>query len=160
MKFLITFIILGAFFIACNPKENDSIDTTQESNIPYLRKQGEALQLIVDNEPFIMIAGELHNSTASSVKYLETIWPKLVDMNLNTVLATVSWELFEPEEGVYDYSHIDALMNGARTNGLKLVVVWFGSWKNGESSYVPLWVKKDTKRFFRVKREEDRKSVV
>lgn len=109
---------------------------------------------MVDDEPFLMIAGELHNSTASSVDYLETIWPKLNEMNLNTVLATVSWELLEPEEGSYDFTLVDAIINGARENNLQLVIVWFGSWKNGESSYVPMWVKRDTDRFFRVKRKD------
>jgi beta-galactosidase GanA len=75
-------------------------------------------------------------------------------MNLNTVLATVSWELFEPEEGVFDYTLVDELINRSRENGLKLVIVWFGTWKNGESSYVPMWVKRDTDRFFRVKRPD------
>lgn len=32
------------------------------SPIPYLTKKGSATQLIVDGKPFLMIAGELHNS--------------------------------------------------------------------------------------------------
>ena len=127
---------------------------TGKETIPFLKKNGEITQLIVDNKPFLMIAGELHNSTSSTVEYMEPVWARLKSMNLNTVLAAVTWELLEPEEGVYDYHLIDAMLQGARDHNLKLCLLWFGSWKNGESSYVPGWVKKDTERFFRVKNKE------
>lgn len=101
-----------------------------------------------------MIAGELHNSSASSTDYMDNLWPKLKSLNLNTVLATITWDQFEPVEGKFDYQMIDYLIREAEKNNLKLVVVWFGSWKNGESSYVPLWVKQDTKRFPRVQTKD------
>ena len=153
MKYVYISFILSLFLISCTPSGNSNGSDTDPSTIPYLSQKGDATQLMVEGEPYIMIAGELHNSTASSADYMETIWPKLTAMNLNTVLATVSWELFEPEEGVFDYTLVDLLIEGARENDLKLVIVWFGSWKNGESSYIPMWVKRDTDRFFRVKRK-------
>jgi len=85
---------------------------------------------------------------------MEQIWPKLTSLNLNTVLATVTWDQFEPEEGVFDYELIDYLIQRSEANNLKLVVIWFASWKNGQSSYIPSWVKKDTKRFPRAKTKE------
>lgn len=121
-----------------------------QEGIPHLNKG----QLIVDGKPFIMIAGELHNSSASSIAYMDGLWPKLQNLNLNTVLATISWDQFEPKEGEYDYQMIDYLIENSRKNKLKLVVIWFASWKNGQSSYIPLWVKKDTKRFPRVRTKE------
>lgn len=123
-----------------------------QSKIPYLKNN----QLWVNDKPYLMIAGELHNSSASSVGYMEGIWPKLKSLNLNTVLATISWDQFEPEEGKFDYQLIDYLIENSKKNNLKLVVVWFGSWKNGQSSYVPLWVKQDTKRFPRVQTADGR----
>ena len=107
-------------------------------------------QLIVNGSPFIMLAGELHNSSSSTVEYLNSLWKPLKDLNLNTVLASVAWEQFEPQEGIYDYTLIDNLINEARRHQLKLGILWFGSWKNGESSYAPTWVKEDTRRFTRV----------
>lgn len=121
-----------------------------QSSLPNLQNN----QLIVDGKPFIMIAGELHNSSASSAAYMEDVWPKLQSLNLNTVLASVSWDQFEPEEGKFDYKMIDYLIANAEKNQMKLVIIWFASWKNGQSSYAPLWVKKDTKRFPRVKNKE------
>ena len=114
-------------------------------------KDNGAVQLIVDGKPFIMLAGELHNSSASSEEYLDSLWPSLRQLNLNTVLAAVTWEQLEPEEGQFDFTLVDAIIDGAEDNGMKAVILWFGSWKNGESSYAPGWVKKDTERFFRVK---------
>ncbi|HLH53507.1 MAG TPA: beta-galactosidase, partial [Verrucomicrobiae bacterium] len=121
-----------------------------QSPIPHLDRQGAWTRLIVDGKPFIVIGGELHNSSASSLDYMEPIWPRLRRLNLNTVLATVSWELLEPQEGHYDFTLVDGLIEGARKNELKLVFLWFGSWKNGVSSYAPAWVKKDVNRFPRV----------
>jgi beta-galactosidase GanA len=114
---------------------------------PSLRKQGDATQLIVNGEPKLLIAGELGNSSASSAAYMEPFWPKLKAMHLNTVLAPVSWELIEPEEGHYDWTSVDALIRDARKNDLKLVVLWFGAWKNSMSTYVPAWVKRNQTRF-------------
>ncbi|MDR3132718.1 MAG: DUF5597 domain-containing protein [Prevotellaceae bacterium] len=120
------------------------------SKAPYLQKKGSATQLIVDGKPFLMLGGELLNSSASSLAYMEPVWPQLAAQNLNTVLTPVSWELIEPQEGKFDFNLVDGLISAARKNKLKLVFLWFGSWKNTFSSYVPEWVKRDTKRFPRV----------
>jgi len=42
-------------------------------------------QLFVDDKPFIMLSGELHNSSPSSVEYMRPIWDKLAALHLNTV---------------------------------------------------------------------------
>jgi uncharacterized protein DUF5597/glycosyl hydrolase family 42 (putative beta-galactosidase) len=118
---------------------------------PHLVKSGSATQFIVRGKPFLILGGELHNSSASSLLYMEPIWPRLAEMNLNTVLATVSWELLEPEEGKFDFALVDGLVREARRHDLKLVFLWFGSWKNGVSSYVPAWVKTDLNRFPRMR---------
>ena len=77
-------------------------------------------------------------------------WPRLKAMNLNTVLAPVSWELIEPAEGKFDWTSVDELLRDARAQDLKLVILWFGAWKNSMSTYVPSWVKRDQQRFPRV----------
>ena len=82
---------------------------------------------------------------------MQPIWSRLLAGNLNSVLAAVSWAQIEPEEGKYEFSLVDRLIFEARRNDLKLVFLWFGSWKNGLSSYAPYWVKKDFKRFPRIR---------
>ncbi|MEO7497931.1 MAG: DUF5597 domain-containing protein [Massilia sp.] len=123
---------------------------------PHLEKRGQATQLIVDGKPFIVLGGELHNSSSSSLDYLDPLWAPLKQQNLNTALVAVSWELIEPSEGKYDFSLVDGMLKGARANDLKVVLLWFGSWKNGLSHYTPEWVKKDGKRFPRIQLENGR----
>ncbi|MFH6965220.1 DUF5597 domain-containing protein [Flavobacterium plurextorum] len=125
-------------------------------NIPSLQKKGNKTQLIVNQKPFLIRGGELGNSSATSMESMETIWPKLVDMNLNTVLTPVYWELIEPEEGKFDFSLIDDLILRARKENLKLVFLWFGSWKNSMSSHAPAWVKLNQKKYPRVKDDQNR----
>jgi hypothetical protein len=120
------------------------------SSIPHLQKQGAATQLIVDGKPFLALAGELGNNSATSIENMQPIWPVLVSGNLNCVLAAVSWAQMEPAEGKYEFALVDGLIREARRNNLKLVFLWFGSWKNGLSSYAPYWVKKDYQRFPRI----------
>jgi hypothetical protein len=84
---------------------------------------------------------------------MRPIWKRMADANLNTLISTASWELVEPQEGQFDFSLVDSMILGARKEGLKLVVIWFGSWKNSGSSYVPSWVKLDQKRFPLIKDE-------
>ncbi|MGH9621962.1 MAG: beta-galactosidase, partial [Bryobacteraceae bacterium] len=120
------------------------------AGIPHLEKHGTATQLIVNGKPLLMLGAEVHNSSGSSLDYMRTVWPRLAAIPLNTVFVPVYWELLEPKEGQFDFSLVDGLIHQARRNHLHIVFLWFGSWKNGLSSYPPLWVKKDTKRFPRV----------
>ena len=97
-----------------------------------------------------MLPCETHNSSFSSAEYMDSLWANLKRCNFNTMLGSVSWESIEPQEGVFDFSELDKVVLGARKHGLHLVILWFGSYKNGMSSYAPAWVKKDYKRFPRV----------
>ncbi len=98
-----------------------------------------------------MLCGELHNSRTSYAAYMRPLWQMLADKNLNTVVAPVSWELIEKQKGKFDFTLVDSMINGARLHGLHLIVIWFASWKNSDSAYMPSWVKKDTDTYPRVK---------
>ena len=118
------------------------------SEIPHLQKHGTATQLIVDGKLFLVLSGELSNSTATSLEYMKAVWPRLVAQDkLNTVLAAVSWNQIETQEGKFDFSVLDGVIEGARKNNMRLVLLWFGTWKNSMSCYAPDWVKKDFERF-------------
>jgi beta-galactosidase GanA len=117
------------------------------AGLPRLVEQGNTRQLLVQDKPFLVLGGELGNSSASNAEYMKPHWPRLKAMGLNTVLAPVYWELIEPTEGGYDWQSVDALLRDARAHDLKLVILWFGAWKNSMSTYVPSWVKRDSVRF-------------
>lgn len=99
-------------------------------------------------KPFPVIGGTVGDSTASDpARLARDVWPAARALHVNTVFAPVTWQLLEPREGRFDFAVPDALFAGARENGLKLAVVWYGAWKNGTSCYAPDWVKLDWNRF-------------
>lgn len=114
---------------------------------PHLEKQGTAMRLIVQGRPMLMLGGELGNSSASSAAYMAPHWARLKRMHLNTVLTPVYWELIEPTEGHFTWDSVDTSIKAARANDLRLVLLWFGAWKNSMSTYPPSWVKRDQVRF-------------
>lgn len=101
-------------------------------NIPYLRHTNGSKQLIVDGKPYLILGAELQNSSFSSAIHMTPIWSKMVEMNVNTVLGSVSWEMIEPNEGQFDFAEMDRIIEGARAHNLKLILLWFGTWKNGK----------------------------
>jgi beta-galactosidase GanA len=123
-------------------------------DVPHLGREGEATQLIVKGKPFLMLGGELNNSSSSSLSHMTPIWKRMADSHLNTLLVPLAWDLVEPKEGRFDFALLDGLIRDARKNRLHIVFLWLSSWKNGMSSYIPLWVKEDYKRFPRVRRKD------
>jgi hypothetical protein len=105
--------------------------------------------LAVDGRPFVVVGAEVHNSSSSSKLAIDRSFDAVRQLGANTVLAPVAWDLFEPTEGSFDTHLLDAMIHGARARGLKLIPLWFGSWKNAASTYVPNWVKQNPERFSR-----------
>ena len=118
---------------------------TAHAQISELVRQGNATQLMHGGKPFIILGGELANSSASSSAYMDSrnTWSYLAESGVNTVLAPVYWELVEPREGQFDFTSVDYLINSARAHGQKLILLWFGTWKNSMSCYVPSWIKRN-----------------
>ena len=142
-KTRITYLLLCASLVLIYQANSQA----QQQRVPHLRKQGTATQLIVDDKPFLVLAGELGNSSSSGLEYMRPVWPKLAALKLNTVLIPVYWELIEPVEGKFDFTLVDGLIQDARKQNLHLVPLWFASWKNSMSCYAPSWVKTDQQRF-------------
>jgi beta-galactosidase GanA len=107
-------------------------------------------QFLLNGQPYVMLAGELGNSSSGTAAQADTILPRLAQLHLNTVLTPVPWEQIEPTENHFDFSILDHWIATARTQNLHLVLLWFGSWKNATSGYAPAWVKQDAHRFPRV----------
>lgn len=105
--------------------------------------------LIVDGEPFMILGAQVGNSSAWPSE-MEEIWPVVKAMHCNTVQAPIYWEAVEPEQGKFDFTTVDSLVDGARKHDLKLILAWFGSYKNGKMDYVPAWMKEDNDTYPRV----------
>ncbi|MDR2607693.1 MAG: DUF5597 domain-containing protein [Treponema sp.] len=105
-------------------------------------------------KPFFPLGAQAHNSSSYSREMFAEACKAALALNCNTVEAPIYWEKIEKREGDFDFSSIDFMLECCRINGLALVLLWFGSWKNGDISYAPEWVKRDQNRFRRVLRSD------
>jgi hypothetical protein len=118
-----------------------------DSAVPHLEKRGVATQLIVDGKPFLVLGAEPPTSGGSNLEYLRYMLQVQADTHQNTSDIAVGWNWIEPQKGKYDFRIPDAMIEDARKIGQRIVLVWFGSWKNGDSGFVPVWVKADQEGF-------------
>ncbi|MBB5356935.1 beta-galactosidase GanA [Rhodanobacter sp. ANJX3] len=112
------------------------------AELPRLVQQHGRFALFVDGAPYTVMAAQLHNSSAWPDTLPDT-WRSVEALHANTVEAPVYWEQFEPEPGHLDTTNIDALIDQSRQHGVHLILLWFGSWKNGQMHYAPGWIKSD-----------------
>ena len=120
-------------------------DTGPQAMPRLLRRDGR-FAFLVDGKPYLMLGAQINNSS-SWASTLPQVWPALDAMHVNTMEAPVYWEQMEPREGTFDFSGVDLLVRGAREHHLRLVLLWFGTWKNGQNHYVPEWIKTNPTRF-------------
>ena len=121
----------------------------QGKPIPQLVEKDGRFTFLVDGKPFIILGGQVMNDSAFPDR-MERTWPKLKAMNVNTVEYPVYWNEIESEEGKFDFANFDRILFRAREEGLRVVMLWFGTWKNGAMDWAPNWVKSNPARFPRV----------
>ena len=117
--------------------------------VPRIVQKDGKYTLLVDDRPYIVLGAQLHNSSGWP-SALEEAWPQLKQLNVNTAEVPVYWETIEPQPGQYSFDLVDEILRGARQNHLRLVLLWFGTWKNGQMDYAPPWVKQDLAKFPRM----------
>ena len=105
--------------------------------------------LMVDGAPFLVLGAQVNNSSAWP-GVLPQVWPAIKAINANTVEMPVYWEQFEPKPGVFDYTVVDTLITQSRKNDVRLILLWFGTWKNGGPHYMPLWMKQEPAKYPRM----------
>lgn len=122
------------------------------SPLPSLERSATHTRLIVDGSPFLCLGGELHNSSPSDTSYMASVWATVKNSGVNSIVAAVGWDQLEPSEGIFDFAVVDDLLDQARSVGVRLVLIWFGAFKNASSTYAPTWVRADPNRFERADR--------
>ncbi len=132
--------LLGIMFASC------AVTQAQSVPIPHIDRSGAHPALIVDGKPFLMLGAQMNNSSAWPAT-MPAVWETMEKLGVNTVEAPVYWETLEPSEGHFDFAQIDMLLAQARLHKKRLVLLWFGTWKNGSPGYVPGWMKRDERRF-------------
>jgi hypothetical protein len=132
---------LAATFIAFN-----SLPQALAVEAPQIIQKDGRYALLVEGRPFLILGGQIHNSSAWPSE-LPQVWQSMAALHANTVAAPVYWEQLEPQPGHFDFTNVDQIVEGARAHNLHVVLLWFGTWKNGNMHYVPAWVKSDPMRF-------------
>lgn len=130
-----------------------------QTPLPRVETRDDRHLLSVDGRPFLMLAAQANNSS-NYPSVLPQVWPMLERLNANTLEIPVAWEQVEPEEGRFDFSYLDALLKGARERNKRVVLLWFGTWKNTNPSYAPMWVSANDKRFPRMRTREGKAHYV
>jgi beta-galactosidase GanA len=149
---VIVYLSLFSLFCTSSAFGLDEAGRSALQQLPTLFSTEHTTQLHVAGRPFLALGGELGNSTASDLKALEPALQRCAAMKLNTIMLPVYWDLIEPVEGQYDFSLVQGAIDQARRLKLRLVPLWFGTWKNSMSCYAPAWVKRDPQRFTLVRR--------
>ncbi len=114
---------------------------------PRLTAHGQSARISIDGESMLILGGELSNSAATCTADIDSVIPRMAALGLNTVLVPAQWDLIEPIEQQYDFTLIDRTITRARENGLKVIFLWFGAWKNSMSCYAPEWFKRDIRKY-------------
>ncbi|HEX5056444.1 MAG TPA: DUF5597 domain-containing protein [Gammaproteobacteria bacterium] len=130
-----------------------SLPVYADSLMPQLVEKNGRHAFMVDGAPFLLLAAQANNSS-NYPAVLRDVWPALEKLQANTLEIPVAWEQVEPVEGRFDFSYLDILLKEARARNLRLVLLWFATWKNNGPNYAPAWVKLDNKRFPRVLKQD------
>ncbi len=136
MKRLLVSLLLAAAACAAGP-------------LPQIVSSGGKFSLLVDGKPFIMLGAQVRNSSGWPSQF-EQLLPAAQALHLNTIEVPVYWENVEPQEGDFHFDTFDNILRFARERNFRLVLLWFGTWKNGTMDYAPAWVKTNMQRFPRM----------
>jgi Domain of unknown function (DUF5597)/Glycosyl hydrolases family 35 len=148
-RLALTLLLLAAALLPQPARAADQ----QGGNAPRFVQKDGRWALLVDGKPFLILGGQIHNSSGWPSE-LPQVWKSMEALHGNTVEAPVYWEQMEAQPGKFDFTNVDQIVEGARAHNLRVILLWFGTWKNGNMHYVPSWVKTDTQRFPRVIRPD------
>jgi beta-galactosidase GanA len=140
---------VAAAIVALSIAGSAAYAQVEKHPIPRIVQQNGRYALMVDGAPFLMLGAQANNSSDWPAT-LPKVWPAIEYLHANTLEIPIYWEQFEPKQGQFDYSQIDSVLAQARVHRVHLVLLWFGTWKNGSQHYMPEWTKLDPERYAHV----------
>jgi len=152
---VLTFAAAALLLSACGPKKEAAKEAAPApvaqaaTEIPYFIHKNGRDAFIVDGAPYLLLGAQANNSS-NYPAMLPKVWPAIDMLGANTLEIPVAWEQIEPAEGHFDFSYVDTLLAQARQHHVRLLLLWFGTWKNTNPDYTPEWVKLNNDRFPRM----------
>ena len=144
--FGVVIAVLETFAVSVPISAQPKPDAVATKPLPSIIQKDGRYALVVDGEPYLMLGVQANNSSAWPA-YLDKVWPAAETLHANTVELPIYWENVEPTEGKFDFSSVDLILKQAREHHLRLVLLWFGTWKNGSSHYTPEWIKLNQEKY-------------
>ena len=151
IRFGVALLFLESFACGVLLRAQQSIPAAK--SMPAIVQKDGRFALMVDGKPYLMLGVQANNSSAWPA-FLDKVWPAAETLHANTVELPVYWEQIEPTQGKFDFSTVDLILKQAREHHLRLVLLWFGTWKNGSSHYTPEWVKLDQEKYAFLRNEK------
>jgi Domain of unknown function (DUF5597) len=121
----------------------------QEHQVPRIVQSDGRYALMVDGAPFLMLGAQANNSSDWPAT-LPKVWSAIEYLHANVLELPIYWEQFESQQGQFNYTEVDTVLSQAREHHVRLVLLWFGTWKNGSQHYMPGWMKAQPERYFHV----------
>jgi hypothetical protein len=126
-----------------------SIASARAQPLPKFAAKDGRYTFLVDGKPYIALGAQVHNSSGWA-SVMEEVWPQLEALHVNTVEVPVYWQVVEPRLGKFNFDELDRIIQGARARKVRLILLWFATWKNGMMNYAPEWIKTNPERYPRV----------
>jgi len=137
------YFVLGIFILFAVASVSAQI---KELSVPRIIEKDGRHALLVDGQPFLILGGQAHNSSAWP-GMMPQVWSAIEVMHANTLEVPIYWEQVEAQQGKFDFSLIDLLLKQGRERKVHLVLLWFATWKNGSNHYMPEWMKRDAAKY-------------
>lgn len=114
-----------------------------ENHLPHLENVNGQWRLIVDGEPFLILGLQWDCDSCFSAEQMNPLFPHAAKMGANTAALPTYWKEIEPEPGRYDFQMVEERIQQAKAHNMRLVLLWFATWKNASALYAPEYICND-----------------
>lgn len=113
------------------------------TELPRLDRRDGRTRLLVDGRPFLVLGLQWDCDSCFSAEEMAPLFPHAARMGANTAALPVYWREIEPTPGCFAFGMVDERLRQARAHGLRVVLLWFATWKNACPFYAPTDVRDD-----------------
>lgn len=117
---------------------------SEQQHMPQIVRVNGQPRLLVDGQPFLMLGLQWDCESCFSRELMNPLFAPAAAMGANTVALPVYWREIEPTPDQFDFSMVDERLYQARANQLRVILLWFATWKNACTFYAPAYINEDS----------------